>query len=128
MMIIGRWENMGPEWKTEDIFRIRELLKENRIPFRMPASDLFCASVFHMPDKDKRWSILVRDKDRLEAAALLIREGLADKSLLPGFFCEPKCKKRSFAYIFANLHLCYTAVNTLKQGRCYPHLMKKRTG
>ena len=41
MMIISRWVNMGPEWKTEEIFRIRELLKENRIPFRMPASDLF---------------------------------------------------------------------------------------
>ncbi|MBO4470414.1 MAG: hypothetical protein J5841_01565 [Clostridia bacterium] len=94
MMIISRWENMGPEWKTEEIFRIRELLKENRIPFRMPASDLFCASVFHMPDKDKRWSILIREKDRPEAAALLIREGLADKNLLPDFAEEP-CRPES---------------------------------
>ena len=128
MMIVSRWTDMGPEWKTEDIFRIRELFRENHISFRMPFSDLFFTSVFHMPEKDKRWGIRVREKDRSKAAALLIREGLADKNLLPGFFYQPKRKKRSFAYIFANLHLCYTAVNTLKQGRCYPHLMKKRTG
>ena len=127
-MIVSRWTDMGPEWKTEDIFRIRELFRENHISFRMPFSDLFFTSVFHMPEKDKRWGIRVREKDRSKAAALLIREGLADKNLLPCFFYQPKRKKRSFAYIFANLHLCYTAVNTLKQGRCYPHLMKKRTG
>ena len=39
MMIISRWTDIGPEWKTEDIFRIREIFLENHIPFRMPFSD-----------------------------------------------------------------------------------------
>ncbi len=77
-MIISRWTDMGPEWKTEDIFRIRELFRENHISFRMPFSDLFFTSVFHMPEKDKRWGIRVREKDRSKAAALLIREVLCD--------------------------------------------------
>ena len=76
-MILSRWQNIGPEWKTEDIFRIREILKEEHIPFRMPFSDIFFANLFHTPAKDKRWGILVREKDLTKAAALLAREGLA---------------------------------------------------
>ena len=89
-MIISRWTDMGPEWKTEDIFRIRELFRENHISFRMPFSDLFFTSVFHMPEKDKRWGIRVREKDRSKAAALLIRENLACGDLLRGIVEEPR--------------------------------------
>ena len=90
MMIVSRWTDMGPEWKTEDIFRIRELFRENHISFRMPFSDLFFTSVFHMPEKDKRWGIRVRGKDRSKAAALLIRENLACGDLLRGIVEEPR--------------------------------------
>ena len=80
-MILSRWQSVGPEWKTEDIFRIREILKEEHIPFRMPFSDIFFANLFRTPAADKRWSILVREKDRTKAATLLTREGLACGSL-----------------------------------------------
>ena len=96
-MIVSRWTDMGPEWKTEDIFRIRELFRENHISFRMPFSDLFFTSVFHMPEKDKhmpekdkRWGIRVREKDLSKAAALLIRENLACGDLLRGIVEEPR--------------------------------------
>ena len=70
MSIMSQWTYMGPEWKTEDIFRIREILRENHIPFKMPAAD-------------RRWGILVREKDLGKAAALLIRDGLACAALWP---------------------------------------------
>ncbi len=94
-MIVSRWTDMGPEWKTEDIFRIRELFRENHISFRMPFSDLFFTSAFHMPEKDKRWGIRVREKDRSKAAALLIRENLACGDLLRGIVEEPRRPKRT---------------------------------
>ena len=81
-MIVSRWTDIGPEWKTEDIFRIREIFRENHIPFRMPFSDLFFTSVFHMPEKDKRWSIRIRKKDRPQAVILLVREGVVCRNLL----------------------------------------------
>ena len=80
-MILSRWQNIGPEWKTEDIFRIREILKEEHIPFRMPFSDVFFANLFHTPAKDKRWGILVREKDLAKTATLLVWEDLARGSL-----------------------------------------------
>ena len=80
-MILSRWRNIGPEWKTEDIFRIREILKEEHIPFRMHFSDVFFVNLFHTPAEDKRWGILVREKDLAKAAALLVREDLACGSL-----------------------------------------------
>lgn len=83
MSIMSQWTYMGPEWKTEDIFRIREILRENHIPFKMPFSDVFFANTFKMPAADRRWGILVREKDLGRAAALLIRDGLACAALWP---------------------------------------------
>jgi hypothetical protein len=103
MMIISRWTDIGPEWKTEDIFRIREIFRENRIPFRMPFSDLFFTSVFHMPEKNKRWSIRIREKDRSKAIALLVRENLACSDLLRGIVEEPRrSEKDSHAAAYAS--------------------------
>ncbi len=70
------WVPVGPEWKTGDTFRIREILKDEGIPFRMPFSDVFFTSIFHMPAEDRKWSILVREKDRAKVMDLLAREGL----------------------------------------------------
>ena len=75
------WTSIGPEWKTEDIFRIREILKGEHIPFRMPYSDVFFMNYFNVPSKDRRWSILVRKKDWDKTVDLLVREGLASWAL-----------------------------------------------
>ena len=75
-----RWTSIGPEWKTEDTFRIREILKAERIPFRMPSADTFFAYTFSLPDKEKRWAVLVREKDLEKATGLLIREELLCRS------------------------------------------------
>lgn len=76
-----RWTSIGPEWKTADIFRIREILKEEHIPFKMPFYDVFFANTFHMPSEEKRFGILIRKKDLKKVIALLIREGLACRAL-----------------------------------------------
>ncbi len=89
MSLMNHWTAMGPEWKTEDVFRIREILRENHIPFRMPFSDVFFANIFCPPDRDKRWGILVREKDLAKTAALLVRDGLAGKDLRVSFPGEP---------------------------------------
>ena len=75
------WTSIGPEWKTEDIFRIREILKGEHIPFKMPYSDVFFTNYFYNLAKDRRWGILVRKKDWNKAVDLLIREGLACRAL-----------------------------------------------
>ena len=79
--IMNKWTNIGPEWKTEDIFRIREILKDEHIPFRMPFADVFFANTFNMPAADRRWGILVREKDWEKTVAVLVREGLACDNL-----------------------------------------------
>ena len=75
------WVPVGPEWKTGDTFRIREILKDEGIPFRMPFSDVFFTSIFHMPAEDRIWSILVWEKDRAKVMDLLAREGLVRAAL-----------------------------------------------
>ena len=70
------WKNIGPEWKTEDVFRVREILKGEHIPFKMPFSDIFFVNVFNMPAEDKRWTVMVREKDWARVVRLLIREDL----------------------------------------------------
>ena len=89
MNIMNRWTDIGPEWKTDDIFRIREILREKHIPFKMPFTEVFFANFFNPPAKERRWGILVREKDLAKTAALLIREGLAWKELWVSFPGEP---------------------------------------
>ena len=79
---MNQWKQIGPEWRTAEIFQIREMFREEKIPFKMPFSDVFFANYFHMPAKDKRWGILVRQKDWERAVCLLEREGLADHQML----------------------------------------------
>lgn len=80
--MMNHWQNLGPEWKTETAFQVREILKSEHIPFRMPFSDVFFASFFHLPAEDKRWGILVRRKDWERAVKLLARDGLANPDAL----------------------------------------------
>ena len=70
------WKNIGPEWKTEEVFRVREILKGEHIPFKMPFSDIFFVNEFHRPAEDKRWTVMVREKDWERVARRLIREDL----------------------------------------------------
>ena len=75
------WTSVGPEWKTADIIRIREILRDEHIPFKMPFYDVFFVNIFHMPSEEKRFGILVRKKDLEKVIVLLIREGLACRTL-----------------------------------------------
>ena len=70
------WKNIGPEWKTEDVLQVREILKDEHIPFKMPFSDIFFVNVFHTPAEDKRWTVLVREKDWEKVVRMLIKEDL----------------------------------------------------
>ena len=95
------WRQIGPEWKTETVFRIREILKGEHIPFRMPFSDIFFVHVFHDLAEDRRWGILVREKDRERVAALLVQEGLISCEMLPASGhedCRVKAGKRENAF------------------------------
>lgn len=74
------WKALGAVWPTEQAYQVLELLKQNRIPCRMPADDMFFFSPFHLPRPDRRWSIQVRRRDEKRAMALLAREGLARES------------------------------------------------
>ncbi|MBR5960164.1 MAG: hypothetical protein IKZ98_04155 [Clostridia bacterium] len=76
-----RWTTIGPEWKTENVFRILQLLKDEHIPYKMPYSDVFFANIFHMPSLDRKWGILVRTKDWAKTVDLLVHEGLACRNL-----------------------------------------------
>ena len=70
------WKYIGPEWKTEDVFQVREILKGEHIPFRMPLSDIFFVNMFRLPSNDKRWGVMVREKDWEKVVRLLIRDDL----------------------------------------------------
>ena len=89
-----RWTSIGPEWKTEDIYRVRQILRDEHIPFKMPFYDVFFANTFNMPSEDRRWGILVREKDLEKVITLLIREGLACRALWKDFAGEP-CRDKS---------------------------------
>ena len=80
-IIMKHWTPIGPEWKTEDIFRIRQILKDEHIPFKMPFYDVFFVNNFSMPAKERRWGILVRSKDLERVINLLVREELACRAL-----------------------------------------------
>ena len=73
---MSKWIELGVRWDTETICTIRELLKENRIPFRMTFDDMFFQSVFHLPRGDRRWNLNVRRRDLARVLALLEEEGL----------------------------------------------------
>ena len=84
-----RWTFIGPEWKTEDTFRIREILKSEHIPFRMPFADTFFAYTFSLPDKEKRWAVLVRKEDLEKVTGLLLREELLCRNNLKASAAAP---------------------------------------
>ena len=68
------WIDIGPIWNTETTYRVREFLKENRIPFRMPSDEMFFQSMYHLPHRDRIWGIKVRRKDLALVLALLEKE------------------------------------------------------
>ena len=72
---MSKWIDTGYKWKTETTYRVREFLKENRIPFRMPFDEMFFQSMYHLPHEDRIWGIKVRKKDLACILALLEKEG-----------------------------------------------------
>ena len=74
------WMTLEAQWATEQAYQALEVLKEHRIPTRMPSDDMFFTSAFHLPHPDLRWQIQVRRRDRDKAVALLAWEGLMKES------------------------------------------------
>lgn len=70
------WTLFGIRWPTEQVCRVLEVLKEHRIPARMPSDDMFFVGPFHLPHPDRRWQIFVRRRDVRRAMQLLKKEGL----------------------------------------------------
>ena len=73
---MSRWIDIGPKWNTETTYRVREFLKEKRIPFRMPFDESFFQSMYHLPHRDWIWGIEVKKQDADCALSLLEKEGL----------------------------------------------------
>lgn len=78
------WKQLGPKWPTNEVFRVLELLKEQRIPSRMPSDDMFFCKLFCPPHPGHRWEIQVRRRDWNRAIDLLDREGLLKRSGFDG--------------------------------------------
>jgi hypothetical protein len=72
---MSKWIEIGYKWKTETACRVREFLKENRIPFRMPFDEMFFQSMYHLPHRDHIWGIRVGRKNLAFVLALLEKEG-----------------------------------------------------
>lgn len=75
-----KWKQLGPKWRTDDVFRVLELLNEACIPIRMPSDDMFFCNLFQPPHPGRRWEIRVRQRDWSRAIDLLSREGLLNRS------------------------------------------------
>ena len=73
---MSRWIDIGYKWNTETTYRIREFLKGERIPFRMPFDDMFFRSMYHLPHKTWIWGLKVRRNDLACVLSLLEKEGL----------------------------------------------------
>ncbi len=73
---MSRWIDIGYKWKTEAAYTVREFLKEEGIPFRMPFDDMFFQNMYHLPHRTRIWGIKVRKKDLARVLVLLEKEGL----------------------------------------------------
>ena len=73
---MSRWIDIGYKWNTETTYRVREFLKENGIPMRMPSDEMFFQSMYHLPHRDRLWGIKVRKKDLARIRAMLAKEEL----------------------------------------------------
>ena len=80
---MNRWEYIGPVWNTETVYRILEIFRDEKIPYKMPFSDVFFTNYFHPVSKERRWGIMVRRKDWGKAVDVLAREGLVRREMLP---------------------------------------------
>ncbi len=77
------WIDIGYKWKTEAVYRVREILKEYRIPFRMPFDEMFFKSMYCLPHRDWTWGIKVRRKDLARVLAILAKEELMHNPVQP---------------------------------------------
>ena len=80
---MNRWEYIGPVWETENVYRVLEILRGEKIPYKMPFSDVFFTSYFHPVSKERRWGIMVRRKDWGKVVEILEKEGLVHRRMLP---------------------------------------------
>ena len=82
VMNMNRWEYIGPVWDTETVYRVLEILRGEKIPYKMPFSDVFFTSYFHPVSKERRWGIMVRRKDWGKVVEILEKEGLVHRRML----------------------------------------------
>ena len=73
---MSRWTDIGYKWNTETTYRVREFLKEMRIPIQMPFDEMFFQSMYHLPHKAWMWGLKVRRKDLDRVLTLLEKEDL----------------------------------------------------
>ena len=73
---MSRWTDIGYKWNTETTYRVREFLKEMRIPIQMPFNDMFFQNMYHLPHKTWMWGLKVRRRDLGLVLSLLEKEGL----------------------------------------------------
>jgi len=89
------WIYLPCAFATEQAYRVLELLKQHRLPCRMPSDDMFFSNAYRLPHPDLRWQICVRRWDLDRATALLVKEGLingatlADRAEQPGICATP---------------------------------------
>ena len=72
---MSKWIDIGYKWNTETTYRVREFLKGERIPIRMPSDDMFFQGEYHLPDKAWKWGLKVRKKDLGRVLTFLEKEG-----------------------------------------------------
>ena len=78
---MSKWMDIGHKWDTETTYRIRELLKENKISFQMPFDEMFFQSMYHLPHRDRMWGLNIKKKDASCVLSLLEKEGLLHSSV-----------------------------------------------
>lgn len=110
---MSKWKQIGNSWGAEDAVRIREILKEEHIPCRIPFNSALLANPYRLPAADHRFEIRVRRKDLEKAAAVLVREsflhpaGLSEEKAVPGLPAGDERRKMPYGCPVSQKSCCY---------------------
>ena len=69
-------KNLPCEFRTEQAYRVLELLRHHNIRCQMPSDEMYFVNAFRLPHPDLRWRICVRRLDYQRATEILAAEGL----------------------------------------------------
>ena len=110
---MSKWELIGNSWSVEDTVRIREILKEEHIPCRIPFNSALLANPYRLPAADHRFGIRVRRKDLEKAVAVLVREsflhpaGLSEEKAGSGLLAGDERRKIPYGCPVSQKPCCY---------------------